>query len=241
MKLITWNCQGAFRKKANIILAKTPDILIIQECENLEKLQSEKTLVLPENKLWFGDNKHKGLGIFAKENILLRVGESYRSDLKYIVPIVLTNVDQESECLIIAIWANNKEDKDGQYVEQVWKAINHYENLLKHERVILVGDFNSNTIWDRPKRMGNHSDVVEKLASKNIQSIYHKHYNQEQGKEEQPTFFLQKNRNKPYHIDYCFTSHYFTEKLKFFEVGLYEDWILHSDHTPVTAEFDCLV
>lgn len=31
MKLILWNCQGAFRKKAEIILTFNPDILVIQE------------------------------------------------------------------------------------------------------------------------------------------------------------------------------------------------------------------
>ena len=38
MKLITWNCQGAFRKKAEIILTLNPDILVIQECESPERL-----------------------------------------------------------------------------------------------------------------------------------------------------------------------------------------------------------
>ena len=46
-----------------------------------------------------------------------------------------------------------------------------YENLLENENVILTGDFNSNTIWDRKRRIGNHSDVVEKLEEKNIESI----------------------------------------------------------------------
>ncbi len=238
MKIISWNCQGAFRKKAKFILDKNPEVIIIQECEHLEKLETEKILGLPENRLWFGDNKHKGLGIFANENILLRVDENYRSDLKYIVPIVLTSIDKESECLIIAIWANNKEDKDGQYVEQVWKAINHYEKLLNIERVILIGDFNSNTIWDRPKRNGNHSDVVQKLASHKIESLYHKKFKQVQGKEKHPTFLLQKNKNKPYHIDYCFASEYLTERIKSFQIGQFEEWLAYSDHVPIEVEFE---
>jgi exodeoxyribonuclease III len=234
MKLISWNCQGAFRKKANVILTKTPDILIIQECESLEKLENEKTLVLPDKKLWFGDNKHKGLGIFSKED--LRVHESYNSDIKYIVPVSVTI--EKIDCVVFAVWANNKEDNDGQYVEQVWKAINYYEEIIENEKVILTGDFNSNAIWDRPKRRGNHSEVVEKLAASKIQSIYHKHLNQEQGKEFHSTFFLYKNKNKPYHIDYCFASQYFTEKVIFCEVGMYEDWIPYSDHMPIFVEFD---
>lgn len=65
MKLITWNCQGAFRKKADTILLKRPDILVVQECEPPDKLVFNSTTQWPNDFLWFGDNKHKGLGIFS--------------------------------------------------------------------------------------------------------------------------------------------------------------------------------
>jgi len=38
MKIITWNCQGAFRRKVGNILAFLPDILVFQECEHPNKL-----------------------------------------------------------------------------------------------------------------------------------------------------------------------------------------------------------
>lgn len=38
MKIITWNCQGAFRNKADAIFVHKPDILVIQECEYVDKL-----------------------------------------------------------------------------------------------------------------------------------------------------------------------------------------------------------
>jgi hypothetical protein len=46
MKLKTWNCQGAFREKANIILADKQDILVIHEFENLDKLLFSPTTVM---------------------------------------------------------------------------------------------------------------------------------------------------------------------------------------------------
>jgi exodeoxyribonuclease III len=239
MKIITWNCQGAFRKKAGTILAHNPDILVIQECENLEKLESDKSIILPENRLWLGDNKHKVIGIFSNEKFKLTIHESYNPDIKHIVPIVVKAATEE--LLLFAIWANNKEDKDGQYVEQIWKAIHHYEPILKNQPSILTGDFNSNSIWDRPKRKGNHSHVVEKLAQNSIHSIYHQRLNQVQGKEEHPTFYLYKNQNKPYHIDYCFVSNSLFEKVKTFEVGTYNDWIPHSDHVPLIVEFESIL
>jgi hypothetical protein len=49
MKIITWNCQGAYRKKANLILDQNPDILIVPECEAIEKLQFELGTSMPND------------------------------------------------------------------------------------------------------------------------------------------------------------------------------------------------
>ena len=65
MKLITWNCQGAFRKKADVILKYNPDILVVQECEHPSKLIFNSDTKLPKDSLWFGDNHHKGIGVFS--------------------------------------------------------------------------------------------------------------------------------------------------------------------------------
>lgn len=236
MKLITWNCQGAFRKKADIILTQRPDILVVQECEHPDKLVFSSTTQRPNDFLWFGDNKHKGLGIFSYSNFRFQLLDRHNADIKIISPISVTG--GQIDFTLFAIWANNNNDPDGQYVEQVWKVVNHYDQLLDSARTILTGDFNSNKIWDRVHRVGNHSAVVEKLAEKNIFSVYHKLLNQEQGKENHPTFFLQRNKDKPYHIDYCFASAELYDKVKNIEIGTYENWIAHSDHTPLILNFD---
>ncbi|MGK4567782.1 hypothetical protein [Flavobacterium sp. 3HN19-14] len=133
--------------------------------------------------------------------------------------------------------ANNPKDKDGAYVTQIWKALHFYESILSDEKIILIGDFNSNTIWDRPRREGNHSTVVEKLGKLGILSTYHKFYNQEQGKEMHPTLFMYRNREKPYHLDYCFASSDFMAKLVNVEVGSYDEWTKYSDHKPLIVDF----
>jgi len=236
MKLITWNCQGAFRKKADTILLQGPDILVIQECEHPDKLVFKSTTRHPNDILWFGDNKHKGLGIFSYSDYKFQLLDQHNADIKIISPIFVTG--GKVDFTLFAIWANNRNDKDGQYIEQVWKAVNHYDQLLNNGLTILTGDFNSNKIWDKKNRTGNHSAVVARLAEKNIFSVYHRHLNQEQGKENHPTFFLQRNKDKPYHIDYCFTSADLFQKVKNIEIGAYENWITQSDHTPLTIHFD---
>jgi exodeoxyribonuclease-3 len=236
MKLILWNCQGAFRNKAEIILRLKPDILVIQECENPEKLIFNNSTIKPNDFLWFGDNQHKGLGIFSFSDFKFEILEQHNPEFKIVVPIKVTN--HNNSFVLFAIWANNAGDKNNRYIEQVWKAINYYDEILNTETTILAGDFNSNKIWDRKHRIGNHSTVVDKLESKSIFSIYHKHYNEEQGKESKPTFYLQRNKDKPYHIDYCFASENLMEKFKDIEIGTYENWIEYSDHSPVIVKFE---
>jgi exonuclease III len=72
----------------------------------------------------------------------------------------------------------------------------------------------------------------------NINSLYHCYFNEEQGKESKPTFFLQRNRTKPYHIDYIFASNEIEKSMSNFEVAYIEKWINYSDHLPVICEFN---
>jgi exodeoxyribonuclease III len=228
----------AFRKKAQIILAHQPDILIVPECEHPNKLVFESGIKKPTDTLWFGQNMNKGLGIFSYCNFRLKVLDVYNESFKMVIPIAVS--DGIYKFTLFAIWANNPTDSDGHYITQVWKAINYYESLIINKQTILIGDFNSNTIWDRPKREGNHSTVVRLLEAKGIYSVYHKHLNQIQGDEKHPTLYMYRKKDKPYHVDYCFASSDILEHLKAVEVGEYEFWSQYSDHVPVMVKFESL-
>lgn len=226
----------AFRKKADFILTHKPDILIVPECEHPDKLKFNKETLLPTDILWYGTNLNKGLGVFSYSNYRFKLLDSHNPDFKNILPLSVTG--GPFDFTLFAIWANNPQDKDGQYITQVWKAIHYYNDLIRESKTILAGDFNSNTIWDKPHREGNHSALVNKLAEKNIFSTYHTFYGQSQGREEHPTLFMYRHQNKPYHIDYCFASADFIERLAKVEVGLYNDWTHCSDHKPLSVTFD---
>lgn len=234
MNLITWNCQMAFRKKAQNILALQPDILIVPECEHLAKLHFTEGTTLPKDQLWYGNNPHKGLGVFSYGDYRLALLTCHNPEFKNILPISVTG--GSIDFTLFAVWANNPEDKDGAYVTQIWKALAYYEPFLNHE-TIWIGDFNSNSIWDKPKRNGNHSDVVALFAQKNIHSVYHVHQQQLHGTEKDPTFYLYKHVDKPYHLDYCFASEAFLDQLQDVRLGTHQDWMPHSDHVPLQVRF----
>jgi exodeoxyribonuclease-3 len=221
----------AFRNKAHLILKHKPDILVIPECECPDKLIFPDKVPKPTDTLWFGRNQHKGLAIFSYSNFRFKVLENHREDLRMIIPIAVTGGDVDFN--LFAIWANNPDDPDGQYVEQVWKAIHHYDAFMTSSKTILMGDFNSNTIWDRKRRVSNHSNVVSHLQARGIYSTYHMHHKQIQGKEKHPTLYLYRHKDKPYHLDYCFVSEDLLAKVSAVEVGSYRTWTKHSDHVPI--------
>lgn len=234
MKIITWNCNMAFRKKAGIILKHKPDILIVPECEDPGKLKFDDKTIKPSAVLWFGNNPHKGLGIFSYNGYKFTLLKTHNPGLQTIIPIAVKG--GSLDFTLYAIWAHNPGDPDGRYVEQVWKAIHHYDKHLTNKTVILAGDFNSNTIWDRPRRIGNHSDVVKRLEEKKIYSSYHLYHRQEQGKEKHPTLYMYRHKDKPYHIDYCFISGDLVPLLHSVRVGGHKFWSQYSDHVPVIVE-----
>jgi exodeoxyribonuclease-3 len=226
----------AFRKKAGLIMAYKPDILIIQECESLDKFRFGVDLPKPGDALWFGNNQHKGIGIFSFGKLKLRVLDEHNTALQLIIPIAVTNGKVDFN--LFAIWAHNPADPDGRYVEQIWKAIHHYESSLSQGNNILIGDFNSNTIWDKKRRLSNHSNVVKFLREKGIVSTYHSFFKQTQGKEPHPTFYLYKHIDKPYHLDYCFASGSLAALVKTIEIGEHSYWSKYSDHVPLMVKFN---
>ena len=232
MKIITWNCNMAYRNKANAILVLQPDIVVVQECENPEKLKFPPGTPEPADMIWYGDNPNKGVGVFSYGNYRFKLHKSHNPEFKTILPIEVTGGD--TDFLLFAVWANNPQDKKFQYVGQIWKAVHWYDKLLK-KPAIWTGDFNSNTIWDKPKREGNHTALVKFLAERKIHSAYHRFYDHQHGAEAHPTYFLYRHEAKPYHIDYCFSSKHF--ELEHVEVGAYANWRAHSDHKPIIVTY----
>lgn len=233
MKILTWNCNGAFRNKVQTLDCLDLDIYVIQECEN--PIIHTKT---KPNYLWKGKNKNRGLGIFAKDNIKLEElnwsdsNHKYKDEeLELFLPCLVNN-----EFILLAVWTKYANSEVFGYIGQLWKYLQLHKEKLKEYPCFIIGDFNSNKIWDKWDRWWNHTDVVKELEEIDIISFYHYLNNEKQGEEENPTFYLQRKLEKGYHIDYIFGSKSLLRKESQCKVLGEAKWLEISDHLPLFLE-----
>ena len=243
MKIITWNCNGGFRNKLAEIDKLNADILVIQECEN-PAMSTIKYKDWAGEYLWVGESKNKGIGVFPKKDNSvshLKLDGEFKisgltgtsetltwstSSLRLFLPFSINN-----DIHALGVWTKGSDSEVFGYMGQFWKYLQIHKNDFKREKQLILGDFNSNKIWDKKDRWWNHSDVVTELEKIDLASLYHHHFNEEQGSESSPTLFLQKNIQKPYHIDYVFVSKdYLSSDIK---IGQRENWLSLSDHMPI--------
>lgn len=226
MRVVTWNCNGAFRKKYQCLSALDADILVIQECEDPAQSNDIQYKEFAANHLWQGTSKSKGLGVFAKQTVHLKRIELPLHPLELFLPCM---IDRDTP--LLATWTKQANSPNFAYIGQLWKFLQHHREFLRTPSAMLVGDLNSNKQWDEWDRWWNHTDVVRELAELGLESAYHLHFAEAQGAESRPTLYLQRNQAKPYHIDYGFFGNNW--KIISVQVGMADEWLTHSDHMPV--------
>ncbi|MCY6353671.1 endonuclease/exonuclease/phosphatase family protein [Clostridium sp. ZS2-4] len=219
MVIVSWNCNGGFRNKFKAIQQFNADIYVIQECEDPATTTDTEYKNFASNYLWVG-YKSKGLGIFAKDGVILKNNNWKTYGLEWFISCSINN-----KFSLLGLWGC------GSYIEDIYVYLQIHKEKFKN--ILICGDFNSNSCWDKKHKRRTHTAVVNDLEALNLCSYYHLKENEFQGKESKPTFFLYKKKEKPYHIDYFF---HYKEKLINLEVGSFEDWISLSDHMPIVVE-----
>lgn len=225
MRILSWNCQMAYARKYEVVLALHPDVVLLQECS--EKHIQESGAPFAH---WVGTNPHKGLGILGFGKHTYTVSSLYTPEYPWFLPLHV----EDAQINILGVWAHVKEKRE-RYVRITHQAIEHYRSLLAGGRAIAIGDFNSNTIWDASHPGRSHSDLVAKLEQISMHSMYHLQTRERQGHETVSTFYLYRHLDKGYHLDYAFVSRNLLEQaqLTIPEPG---SWLTRSDHLPLLLD-----
>lgn len=227
MRLITWNCcRGSFDRKLSLLQELSPDIAVVQECGK------PATEDLPF--LWFGDNPRQGITLLANNGYRIDPLPQIPELPPYTIPL---QVSGTREFLLLAVWS--KRHPTYPYIEGVVRAVEEYRGLITCQPTVLVGDLNSNAIWDHHHPpLYNHSALVQLLAELGLVSSYHTFFGEEHGEETIPTYYFWWKQERPFHIDYCFIPHSWVPKLREVSICGYEDWKRWSDHRPLIVDVD---
>ena len=220
MKIVSWNCNGKFREKFQYIQYLDADIYIIQECENPQKYPNTNYSFFAQNHIWIGENENRGLGIFAKKDVKVTNNEWSSFCLRHFLSVRIND-----EFDILGVWACKP------YIEEfyVYQSIN-FDKFSPN--MLIIGDFNSNAIWDKKQDIRTHMAVVDKLSTLGLVSVYHTINNEFHGTETQKTFFLYRHQDKGYYIDYAFSP---ISEIVNFQIADRDEWLKLSDHIPIVV------
>ena len=226
MRLVTWNCsRGAFARKVPLLDSLEADIAVVQECARPTH-ESDQCI-------WFGENPRQGIAVKARPPYRLIRVEPLKDVPKFMFPV---QVEGPVSFTMLVVWS--KRDKYA-YVEAVVRGVQMYRDLILTGPTVVVGDFNSNAIWDSDHPThSNHSALVNQLGELGLISCYHHFHNECHGQETGATLYFTWKKEKPFHIDYCFAPTAWAPRLSMVEVGSYEEWRKHSDHRPLLVEFE---
>lgn len=229
MRIVSWNACMKFREKVDVIAPLDADIVVIPESENLERLSSADLSAWP-NRHWIGDIPFKGLLVMAKPGYELTVLDSYDEKLRYILPFKIRGA---ADATLLAVWTQR--DSRGHYTVDLMNAIDRY--LRDDEPAVVIGDFNSNAIWDNlHRRAVTHTQIVEKLEGMGVRSAYHHLSGEPQGAETVATHAFRRDRSNVFHIDYCFASGRLLGTGSSVAVPPVDEWVDRSDHGPLIVD-----
>ncbi|MGY3764929.1 hypothetical protein ACWOAH_00010 [Vagococcus vulneris] len=207
MKIVSWNCLGAFRLKRKFIESFEADLYIISEVESVDKLGVDFTDGTVNYQYIIFDDDKKGLLAYSKKHKVQR-DDIQDLHMRYFLPVTCNNQK------FVGIWTKDY------YVSDIYTYCLANDNNLSDR--IFIDDFNSSVNFDRNtvRKYRGFSNLNNWFTSKGYISAYHLKENEEYGQESQHTYWTsikingEKQKKNRYHIDYCFLDREIPFKFK---------------------------
>jgi exodeoxyribonuclease III len=147
----------ALHKKWSALTALHPDVAVVPESADPASAPLADVQRDARSRCWVGPHSRKGLAAFSFGDHALAAATRSRSER---ADAMVATVSGPSPFTLVAVWA-----RAPRYVEHLHDVLDEYAPLLGAGDVVLAGDFNSNTIWDRGHGPKCHSALVRRLAT----------------------------------------------------------------------------
>lgn len=242
LRIVSWNCAGALQRKWSYLLALQPDIAVIPEACNPQRLGYPSTVPdEPGQSEWIGRLQHKGLAAFSFGDWKLTRHPQCDERLEWILPLAVTG---PIDFTLIGVWSMNHRASqpvpEGLPRSQPLAAAELYDFEGERGRLAVVGDFNSAPQWDKPSRP-KFANMIKRYSEVGLCSAYHRLADEPFGAETKPTHWWRDRKidGPRYHIDYAFIPEAWVESADL-DVGGFEQWVkvAGSDHAPLILDID---
>jgi hypothetical protein len=173
----------------------------------------------------------RAVGLFVRDGSIA-LDDCYAEELAVILPV---RFGDGSALRLLAAWPKAPVRALPGYVRRMHVALDRYGDFITSGDTLVVGDFNSDTIWDDLHRPNHHSALVARLADLGLTSVYHALRGEHHGGETLPTYFYWRRHDRAFHIDFLFAPTAWIGAETTIHVGTFDDWISASDHVPLVV------
>ena len=232
----------ALHRKIDALMALRPDLAVIPEVAEPERLLNQAPALADASLVWVGRNPHRGLLLAGFGTTRLEFNRRrHDGHLHWMAPVAVSGLPGlDSPLHLLGTWAQNASEGKRQKENPgfLQRALGRYRRFLRSAPAVVAGDFNNHVLWDRPGWQMNHANEVRALARLGLVSAYHVSRGVEAGNEPDPTFYWRRRADAGYHIDYVFIPEAWSKCAFDLTVGRYRDWVDPglSDHVPLVFE-----
>lgn len=233
LRIVTWNCNhGTVEDRYDLLKKYKPDIAVIQEVRSPKRKDDDHFVWIRSRQ-----TENKCVAIFSSEKLKISFTPAPAGLPEIFMPIMVTG---KVIFNLLAVWTLDATNYSGSFEP----VLSRYNEFLTSPSII-AGDFNSTPKVKSNNKNFNHNTLVDILDQRfNLVSAYHVHNKIQPGHEskDESTFFMNSNRNKPFHLDYCFVPKNWT--IEDAKIGSYDDWCNEekigkyqkSDHCPLIVD-----
>ncbi len=128
----------------------------------------------------------RGDSVLAFSGYQFTIDPIHDLSIKYVVPIVVAG---PSAFNLLAVWTKEDDEKKAMYIGQALAGANAYTSFIGGGPTVVVGDFNSNLMWDSPTTIAMQMLWLPWRATVWLASII-TWYQERQGTETRNTFYM---------------------------------------------------